>query len=168
MNISEYIEAARKFDNHCEDSMLDALVYGAIGEALELWEEVNVEWPDRGRILAEAGDVAWNLARLFDYLSHVETHGRLPEVQGTYVDSMRDAMIAVLFQARRMAGFMEKAKREDGPDVRFDIGTCALHMWYATEDLVEHLGVSFEDVAKSNIDKLTKRYAERGLQLREA
>lgn len=174
MNIVEYMEAARRFDNHHEGpGMIDALVHGAVNEAIELWEEFHVEdeflsWT---AIRAEIGDVAWNLARLTGELGIEPTEVTCRWDSGTVIAShpvvAAHAAATVLRSVRKLSAFMEKAHRKNGPPLA-EMVPLVVSTWLDLQRVAWRCGWSIYKVMESNIDKLTERYAERGLQLREA
>lgn len=69
MDVETYTQEARRFDNHQDGRLLDALVHGVaaeVGEVMACLEDRN----HGVDLLHELGDVKWNLIRLADELGY--------------------------------------------------------------------------------------------------
>lgn len=173
MDIETYMREARRFDNHKPEHMLDALAHGLMAEVGEVVECVTRSdyGPD---FLAECGDVTCNLARLADEVGYstalLGERPWKPSLGGVHA---KDDL--VLF-ASRVSGLMEKSHREphanqapfDYEYLHHAVGQFAHRAWCALAVLVERHGYDMAQVMQANIDKLTARYAERGLPVKEA
>jgi NTP pyrophosphatase (non-canonical NTP hydrolase) len=168
VDIETYMREARRFDNHKPDTMLDALTHGLmaeVGEVAELiaYGEYGIE------LVYELGDVAWNLARLADVLDM--------EPDDLYLSDRASAPVAgrdlavLVSRASKVAGVLEKNHRTTTPaewKLKNRLRREVAGAWWAWKVLVERCDRRPADVMAVNIDKLTRRYAERGLTVKEA
>ena len=168
MDIETYMREARRFDNHRPETMLDALAHGLMAEVGEVAECIG--YGDFGHeLLYELGDVAWNLIRLADELDmdpddlHMSDRASVP-LAG------RDLAVLVS-RASKVAGVLEKNHRTVTPadwQMKNRLRREVSGAWWAWKMVVERCGRAPADVMQVNITKLTARYAERGLPVKEA
>lgn len=167
MDIETYMSEARRFDNHREDVLWASLVHGLTAEAGEVMEACAAGKLD-AELLAELGDVAWNLVRFADvtatgvrWLTEPVEFPRLP-----YLDPDRAISIA----CAKVAGLMEKWARDRAAHwpTELELANALGFAWQTLARSAEVYGWTMEGVMEGNIRKLTARYAERGLPVKEA
>jgi NTP pyrophosphatase (non-canonical NTP hydrolase) len=167
MDITTYMEQARRFDNHQDGRLIDALVHGVaaeVGEVMACLADHN----HGTDLLHELGDVKWNLIRLADELdydpSELLRYGWGP-AGGDVAEAYRLPVYAL-----KLSGVMEKWYRTTPTPwaVRTELAHHLHGAWQALAGLGRLYGYSPARVSEANIDKLTRRYAERGLPVKEA
>lgn len=168
MDIATYMREARRFDNHKPETMLDALAHGLMAEVGEVAE--CVAYGDFGpELVYELGDVAWNLIRLADVMEMEPDDLHLSD---RALSPIRGADLAVLVsRASKVAGVLEKNHRTTTPaewQLKNRLRREVAGAWWAWKILVERCDRRPSNVMAVNIEKLTRRYAERGLPVKEA
>lgn len=168
MDIETYMREARRFDNHRPETMLDALAHGLMAEVGEVAE--CIAYGDFGpELVYELGDVAWNLIRLADVLDMEPDDLHLSD---RALEPIRGADLAVLVsRASKIAGVLEKGHRTVTPadwQMKNRLRREVAGAWWAWKVLVERFNRTPANIMHGNIDKLTARYAERGLPVTEA
>jgi NTP pyrophosphatase (non-canonical NTP hydrolase) len=167
VDIETYMREARRFDNHRPETMLDALAHGLMAEVGEVMECI-VRGAPRGDLLLELGDVKWNLIRLADEVGH-DPNELLRYGWGPFTSDI-EAAGNLVFYCSKMSGLMEKWYRET--PVSWEMGAEIAHKlhaaWQSLNRLGDRYGFTPAQVSQANIDKLTRRYAERGLPVKEA
>lgn len=167
MDIETYMREAARFDNHTDAGMLDALAHGVQAEAGEVLECVLFGWSG-DELLHEMGDVAWGLGQLARHTGFA-AH-RFTDLSWAADDTaVRHAARLAAF-CSKLSGVMEKSHRTTHADldVHQAIRACLHDAWQALICVASSYGYSMEQVMQANIDKLTARYAERGLPVKEA
>lgn len=167
MDIETYMREARRFDNHKPETMLDALAHGLMAEVGEVMECIVRDAP-RGDLLLELGDVKWNLIRLADEVGH-DPNELLHYTWGPFVSDM-EAAGNLVFYCSKVSGLLEKRCR-DVPvawELRAEIAHKLHAAWQSLARIGDRFGFTPAQVSQANIDKLTARYAERGLPVKEA
>jgi hypothetical protein len=167
MDVQTYMREARRFDNHQEGRLIDALVHGVAAEV----GEVMACLADRNHgvdLLHELGDVKWNLIRLADELGYDPNeflrYGWGP-AGGDTAEAYR-----LPIHALKLSGVMEKWYRTTPTPwaVRDELAHHLHAAWQALSRLGYLHGYSPARVSQANIDKLARRYTERGLPVRDA
>jgi NTP pyrophosphatase (non-canonical NTP hydrolase) len=167
VDIETYMREARRFDNHRPEAMLDALTHGLMAEVGEVVESVLCRAP-RSELLLELGDVKWNLIRLADEVgldpSELLKYGWGP------ASSDVEAVGYLVLYCSKVSSLMEKNHRTAPVPWKLEAEVAhRLHgAWQALARLGDRFGCTPAQVSQANIDKLTARYAERGLPVKEA
>ena len=158
MNIQDYTEAARSFDTHRPESMLDALAHGLAAEATEALEACFGR--DTGAFFDELGDVQWELARLADHL-HISTEV-LEEAEcercPANVPILSSLAIALVVEAGRFSGLMEKRHRTNKVVTDDELAGCLVLVWQRLTWLAWLCGWDMDTVREGNVRKLSARY----------
>lgn len=167
MDIGTYMREARRFDNHQDVRLIDALVHGVaaeVGEVMACLDDGN----HGVDLLHELGDVKWNLIRLADELDY-DTAELLRYGWGPAGGDTAEAF-RLPVHALKLSGVMEKWYRNTTPPwaLRTELAHHLHGAWQALASLGKLYGYSPARVSQANIDKLTRRYAERGLPVKEA
>jgi hypothetical protein len=167
VDIETYMREARRFDNHRPEAMLDALVHGLMAEVGEVWGCLLDRDYGLG-VLHEMGDVAWNVARLADVVG-VPPAELVRDQWEPAVDDLAAAGELVR-HAAAVAGLLEKSHRivKFPWDLHDRIAQALHETWQALECYAGWHRYGMDVVMRTNIDKLTARYAERGLTVKEA
>lgn len=159
MNIQDYTKAARTFDAHRPESMLDALAHGLVAEATEALEACFGR--DTGAFFDELGDVQWELARIADYL-HISTVV-LEEAEcercPANVPIVSSLAIALAVEAGRFSGLMEKRHRTNKVVTDDQLASRLYLVWQRLTWLAWLCGWTMDQVRAGNIEKLSARYA---------
>lgn len=167
MDIETYMREARKFDNHTEALMLASLAHGLLAEAGEVTEAIAL---DRlgDPLLCELGDVAWNIVRLAEETGtgHQWLTEYVPFEPQPHLSTDR----ALSVVCARFAGLMEKWGRNRPAfwPTETEVSIALGQAWQTLAHVAAAHGYDMETVMARNIDKLTRRYAERGLPVKEA
>lgn len=175
MDIETYMREAARFDNHRQDILLDGLVDGLAAECAELLDEaMRTGWNfSRDDLLSEAGDVQWELARIatcaWANVADLFAAEQIAQPDDDASLFVRAAQLVV--EVGKVSGHMEKHRREVRPPVAHtvdNIRLAARTAWTHLAWVAECAGFTMDQVRQANIDKLTARYAERGLTVKEA
>lgn len=167
MDIETYVREARRFDNHQDARVVESLAHGLAAEIGEVWGCVLDR--DHGpNLLHELGDVAWNVARLADEV------GLRPAELLRYAwgpaEGVEDAAGELVRRGAKISGLLEKWLRTTPPpwELKSEIAHYLHPTWQALTRCSGWFGYRMDHVMQANIDKLTRRYAERGLPVKEA
>jgi hypothetical protein len=167
VDIETYMREAKRFGNHREDVLWASLIHGLTAEAGEVMEACSAGNVGN-ELLSELGDVAWNIVRFTDvtatgvrWLTEPVEFERLP-----YLDPDRALSIA----CAKVSGLMEKWGRDRVAHwpTELEVANALGFAWQTLARAAEVYGWTMSDVMQANIDKLTARYAERGLPVKEA
>jgi hypothetical protein len=167
VDVVTHMREARRFDNHQPETMLDALTHGLMAEVGEVLGCIAES--DFGvNLLHELGDAKWNLIRIADEIGY-DPYDFLRYGWGPQPGDMV-TVCSLASYAGKVAGVMEKWHRIPRPpwELRDELARHIHGAWQALANLGEMYGYSPARVSQANIDKLTRRYAERELPVKEA
>lgn len=158
MNIQDYTAAARRFDNHQPDSIIDALVHGLASEASEALQACFGR--DTNAFFDELGDVQWYLALLaHEYSIDVPV---LEEAEcercPANVPIISSLAIALAAEAGKLSGLVEKCHRRNPKVTVAEIQAAIVLIWQRLTWLAWLCGWPMTQVRQGNVDKLSARY----------
>ena len=167
MDIETYMREAARFDNHQEPRMVESLAFGLAAEIGEV-QGCALDHDYGVSLLHELGDVAWNAIRLADVVG-LPTYELLRFPWGP-ADNEGEAVGELVRRGAKVSGLLEKWLRTTPPpwELKDEIAHHLHPTWQALTRCAGWYGYNMDAVRERNIRKLSRRYAERGLPVKEA